>query len=216
MLAACLALLTVGSAQAALTLEVGSANFMSINNETGEHYYGGGSFDPAKLNGNNLPYLYCVDLTLSHAIGTPGTYFATYNTGGTTADNPGLDSLVATRIAWLLTEYATDADVDERALQASIWNQLNNNWTMLDEDGQGDAYDKYVLYKDALANAGITTPNTGLIDNFYWISPTVMDTGAIRQGMVTATPIPGTLMLLGSGLGGLVGIARFRRKRSAN
>ncbi|MBE0602295.1 MAG: PEP-CTERM sorting domain-containing protein [Deltaproteobacteria bacterium] len=215
-LAACLTLLAAGAAQAALysSLEVGPANYMTITTGTSTPTYGGGSFDPAKLDGVTLPYIYCVDIDLDHAIDVPGSYNATYNTAGTTAENSALNSLVATRIAWLLTEFATDIDVNEKALQASIWNQLNSSWSMLDSPEQNQDYLKFNEYTTAVS--GINVADASLIDNFYWLSVTTKDTGAIRQGMVTVTPIPGTLMLLGSGLAGLVGIARFRRKRSAD
>jgi len=210
-LAAILALLAAGAAQAALsTLDVGNYNLIAMSTGT----WGGGSFDPAKLDGVALPYLYCVDLTLAHAVSVPGSYNATFSTAGTTAENQALTPLVATRIAWLLTEYATDSDVSEKALQASIWNQLDIGWKMLDTSSQHQDYLKYVDYTAAVS--GITSSNNDLIDNFYWLSLTTKTTGAIRQGMVTATPIPGTVLLMGSGLAGLVGIARFRRKRSAN
>lgn len=218
-LAACIALLAAGAAQAAI-LTVGADYTETIHMENSARRsfdWGGGSFDVSSLNNVPLPYLYCID-TVNSII--PGrTYDASVTTNGVihsgTVNN-------ADRVAWLLTQYAAGASGDTRkeaALQAAIWHVINPNLVL---DTTGGFFDRGYYRKSSntlawynLYISGIPTSamiDDGILANFFWISPT--DDGKIAQGLIAPVPVPGTILLLGSGLAGLVGIARFRRKRS--
>jgi hypothetical protein len=209
-LAACLALLTAGAAQAA-TLTVGGTYSYPIymldpsNNQLTE---GGGSIDISYLNGTQLNYLYCVDIGTS--VYVPGTYSQTVVT--TNGNVYGSQVSNAIKVAWLLHTYGVSGQGDQaKALQASIWSLTNPGYTM---DPLAQQYSLYSSYLGSIPD----NPNN-YVSNFYWITPGTTDSNGNLvqyQALVAPTPIPGTVLLMGSGLAGLVGVARFRRKRSAD
>ena len=197
-LAACMVFLTAGLAQAA-TVNIGG----SWSN------LGGGSFTGATLNGNSVPWMYCTSYGTTISGNT--NYNATLNTIGEFNNTPITG---AGQVAWLLTNYGsylsnpsninTNNTIDAHALQAAIWTITEgfNPYTSSDPE--------WTLYQTLLtASSGKTAP----VSNFYWITP-YDSAGKALQPLVTPTPIPAAAYLFGSGLAGLVGIARFRRKRS--
>jgi len=222
-LAACLALLAAGAAQAATTTTNSfSVDLLSppagytptiymLNNTSAFTATGGGPMVNSSLYGQPLTYLYCLNPE-RYLYDKDYDYSAISDSGaiyGSALPN-------ANKIAYLLWNYGAKATGDEaRGLQAAIWNLVDSRYT-LDSAPSGALVTDY--YQDFL---GYVTSYSAidLIDNFYWITPgeTVADiTGFAYQAVVAPTPIPGTVMLFGSGLAGLVGIARFRRKRSAD
>jgi len=226
-LAACLALLTAGAAQAAL-LQVGSS-YSGSTTDTIIHMLsptsvatneGGGSIDVSYLDGERLQYLYCVDI--DRDVYVNNSYNTTVvNTGGNIYGSP-LNN--ANQVAWLLTNYGTAGQTAQaQALQAKIWEVVETGWTFnAAAYSAGDAtLNWYNTIDSAFDAALLADPNMGssMVGNFYWITPgrdVAINGLYVFQGLVAPTPIPGTVLLMGSGLAGLVGIARFRRKRSAN
>jgi len=208
-LAACMLFLVGGVAQAAYTtsLHLGAANYTPI---TGQGQRGGGSFDGSTLGGQSLGWIYCVDV--SNPIYGSETYPSNNYTVDVTTDGKihGVDVVNKEKVAYLLEHYAVDAAGNknrESALQAAIWFQVSSGAWSLGSTALQETKDYY----DAIFTAGI---GSGNVSNFSWLSPTDGPLGKQNyQGLVT--PIPGAVWLLGSGLAGLVGIGRFRRKRTA-
>jgi len=205
-----------GVAQAAYTtsLHLGAANWTPM---TGQGQIGGGSFNGSTIpaiGGQSLPWIYCVDI-INPIYGSetyPGPDPISNYTVNVTTDGKihGVDVANKDKVAYLLENYAADAAGNknkESALQAAIWNQVSNGAWSLDSTAQAETKAYY-----ATITAGI---GSGNVSSFLWLSPTDGPLGAQNyQGLVT-TPIPGAVWLLGSGLAGLVGIGRFRRKRTA-
>jgi len=215
-LAACLTLLAAGAAQGATTLNIGGtfSHDIFMTGPGGAVTEGGGSIETSYLNGTMLPYLYCVDIGTT--VYVPGSYAQTVVT--TTGHVYG--SLVnnATQVAWLLHEYGVSGQGDNaKALQASIWSLTNPGYTMNQSLAPAAQYSLYTTYLASIPTTFNDANN--FIDDFFWITPGTLDTNGNLvqyQALVAPTPIPGTVMLMASGLAGLIGIARFRRKRSAN
>ena len=166
---------------------------------------GGGSIDVSYLNGNQLSYLYCVDLF--KRVYVPGDYPSTVvNNAGLIYGSPLAN---ADQVAWLLSHYGTAGQGDAAiALQAAIWTVING-FNVYHLDAAAPQYGLYDSYLTALGN------NTGDVSDFLWITPGTSDVaGALTQyqGLVGITvPEPGVLTLLGLGLVAL-GITRRRSK----
>jgi hypothetical protein len=221
-LAACLMLLAAGAAQAALIItDDFSADITRYSSGISMRYDGddyelsGGPMTTSTLGATALAYLYCLNPTET-------IYNRSYSHTAISTDGVIYGSLLANanKIAYLLTEYGATATGDRaRALQAAIWTLVNPDWT-LDRDESTRAERKY--YSQYLQSVtGYTA--TDLVGNFYWITPGMSEkdiAGMAYQAVIapnpSPAPVPGTLMLLGSGLAGLAGIARFRRNRIAS
>ncbi len=170
---------------------------------------GGGSIQNSTLNGNSLPWVYCVDLFDN--IPVPGTYPSTTVTHdgsmtGLTLDSQGLTGFNngsgtvnnAAQVAYLLQTYAAGAD--QAALQAAIWHEIYGSAVYLDTGKNNSTI--IADYNTYLNGVG-----TGNVGNFSWLSP-----GDGLQGLITQYDVPDggmTLMLLG---GTLVGVGTLRRK----
>jgi len=202
-LAACMVFLTAGMAQAALVNIGGSYSNL-----------GGGSFTGATFNETNsgiagmhsVPWMYCLSYGITISANT--TYNANVNTAGVFA---GTNS---DHIAWLLTNYGsyispsninTNNTTDAHALQAALWNLAFGY----------DASSQLTAAENALYATMVTAASaqSGDVSKFYWITP-LDAAGNALQPLISPVPIPAAAYLFGSGLAGLVGIARFRRKRS--
>ncbi len=214
LLATCLLFLLAAAGQAANTLTVGG-NFsypiyMDLN---GAPYsgndLGGGSIDTSYLNGWELPYLYCVDIDTT--IYVPGSYAAT--DVNVTGDIYGAPLNNAKQVAWLLNQYGTGGQGDAaKALQAAIWHVVDNRYTL---DPTQNSSSVVALYDDYLGH--LPADPGDLVDHFFWITPGTLDSNGdviAYQGVVAPTPIPSAMLLMASGVAGLVGIGRFRRGRS--
>ena len=171
---------------------------------------GGGSFDVSRLNGEDLPWVYCVDLL--HDISPNGSYpYTEVRTDGFVNGAPVSN---AGQVAWLLDTYASTAagnDAMEAALQGLIWKAI-----------YGGAFefigttDDQKHYFDLWRTADVPAGNVG---DYLWLSPEPgcysqaagAPAGCV-QGVVTYSPVPepgSTLLLLGAGL---VGLSAWRRR----
>ncbi len=195
-----------------VTLNIGGTynQGIPIDESTGLTVVGGGSITPSSLIVNgvtvNLPYLYCIGLYTD--IGVPSTYTTTATQSGYVGIGTTATALTpvnnAAQIAWLLTNYASQANAEaalgnfnyEVALQAAIWHEEYG--VSLDSSDTG----AYGIYSADILNVG-----TGDIGNFDWLSP--MSGGNYLQDQVTFVPEPSTLLLLGAGM---VGLAAFRKR----
>jgi hypothetical protein len=205
-LATCMVFLMAGAAQADFLQLGGSYSSIPFSVVNGNMVTeGGGSIDVSYLNGNQLSYLYCVDLFKNVYVNNTYPSTVVNNTGyiyGSLLTNAG-------QVAWLLSNYGTAGQGDAAiALQAAIWNVINGD-NVYRLDNAAPQYNLYNSYLTALGS------NTGNVSDFLWITPGTSDTaGQLTQyqGLVGITvPEPGVLTLLGLGLVAL-GITRRRSK----
>ena len=196
------------SVASADTLVIGTdTNWISFDYTGGLNgTYGGGSFDTATLNGEELPWIYCVDL--NHYIHLGGIY------GNAEVTNDGIvnGSLVtnAGQVAWLLNEYADSSNVNEAALQAAIWETIYGDSFALRSSNSTAMLTAYNGYINALQNAlSAGSVDDSLVGNFAWITPN--PTNDDIQGQITRVPEPSIILLLGVGIGLISLITLFRR-----
>jgi hypothetical protein len=163
---------------------------------------GGGSISPSTLDGRLLDYLYCVDLFNTVYVNT--TY------ANTTVNNAAIihgKSIVnADHVAYLLGKYGIGGQGEQaQALQAAIWHEINGSGVYdLNVSAYASGSSVVKLYNQYITEAA---NNVGNIANFLWINPGTDASGlSIYQGLVTTAPVPepGTMMLLGFGMLGLV------------
>jgi len=202
--AVCMLLLIGEGAQADILDLGGSFSYpiYSIVNG-GATSFGGGSVDPSYLEGNALQYVYCIDI--DHLVYVPGSYEQTAvnnaaNIHGSPVNNAG-------EVAWLLATYgAPGQGYVAQALQAAIWTVING-YDVYHLDTTNSPANVTALYNTMLENV---VGHTGLISDFFWISPGHNDSNVVYQGLVAYSPVPisPTAYLLFTGLVGLYGIPR--------
>ena len=175
---------------------------------------GGGSIDTSYIDGDELAWLYCVDLFTSVSNKTYPTTLVSDSGeiyGGTYSS--------VSDVAWLLDNYATSGQGDSAAaLQAAIWTTVHG--AEYDLDPTSTYFDQYL---DMLAALDATT-ETGTLSDYLWISP---ETGTDASGMTTyaqglvgvkvlssssSVPEPVAMLLFGAGIAGLAAVGRRRRK----
>lgn len=204
------ALLPVASASADSLVLGGTYNVVSYELSGTNYTVGGGSFDVSRLNGEELPWVYCVDLM--HYISPNGSY--PYTEVRTDGFVNGALVNDAGQVAWLLGTYASSAagnNTMEAALQGLIWEAI---------------YGASFTFKPTTAQNAYFAPwsavafQSGNVGDYRWLTPDsrcYSQTGAApagcAQGLVTYKPVPepgSTLLLLGAGL---FGLSAWRRRR---
>lgn len=186
-----------------------SFDYSGTGNYTTEY---GGSIDTSYINGDELAWLYCVDLFTD--VGAQ-----TYPTTLVSDDGEiyGSTYSSASDVAWLLANYATGGQGDTAiALQAAIWTTVHGD--EYDLNPTSTAYDQY---SDMLAALDATT-ETATLSDYLWISPqTGTDANGnatYAQGLVgvkvtsSSVPEPVAMLLFGAGIASLAAVGRGRRK----
>jgi hypothetical protein len=187
----------------------------------------GGNFSSSTLNGQSLPFVYCVDLYHTIALHT------TYNPTGVTQDgtlftrtddNTPTVSYGATtggRVVSLLQAYAYNSpDEDHQAaLQASIWSVLYGSSFSLIGTSR-DWASVQSIYNSIVASYAYN--HAAPLTNSYWLSPYTSGSGGTyvpHQGEVTltvASPEPASVTTLGVGLCSVGLVAWMRRRKRSN
>jgi len=134
--------------------------------------------------------------------------------------------------AWLTAQMPSDPASDPNAavaIQTAIWSLVDNGPT-------NPSSLQYASTNNYWNNGQVSTiVNSGAGSTGYWISRaqseyalvdaafydnfnvlTGVGAGAATQEMLYATPEPGTLVLFGSGLIGIVGFVRIRRRKNSS
>ncbi len=178
---------------------------------------GGGPIGPSSLGGNNLSYVYCIDIP--DEVNVPATYSNTTVTSNGTAvygsANPfsNGNNLVsvpnAGAISWLLGQYALGATTttEQDALQAALWVEIYDDGTYSSSGAftvpAGDVYNQMLTY---LTNVG-TAPTSDV----FWLSPAGSG-NTPDQALVAGTPEPSTFLIAGLSGAGFVFYGLRRRK----
>ena len=203
---AVIALLPVAQASAASLVLGSMSNDVSYRLYGYNHWdVGAGSFDVSKLNGTDLPWVYCVDL--SHYISLNTTYSNALVRNDGVVNGSAVNN--AANVAWLLDTYAAGAAGNagkEAGLQLLIWKAIyGSNFTALSSNSW------YTTWSG-------TPFGTGDVSKYSWLTP---DSRCLnnscyapdcKQGLVTYQSVPdggATALLLGAALAGL---AAFRRR----
>jgi hypothetical protein len=198
----------------------------------------GGSIDGSLLNGQQLPYVYCVDIpdTVVEGADYPQTIvtnngYVNYDGTGEAAQTSPLPN--AGEVAWLLDTYGTAGQGPAAmALQAAIWTAIYSDTSNTYTNGESFVLDpdssvnSQTLINDYNADiAGLTTEignaggaaalnnNAQLLATVRWISP---NDGSITvyQGLVTAAPEPTAIFLLCIFMS-ILGLAGLATRKSA-
>jgi hypothetical protein len=188
---------------------------------------GGGSITTSYLNGVQLPWVYCVDITDN--VGVPANYNNTTVTANGTvtvsSNNPGgggsagingyvvgNSTAVAGKIAWILDNYANAAIGNpgaEEAVQSAIWRVIYGTAFTVQDSGVNTAMN------NILTALGI---NTAALNSVFWLSPDGNGlNGAagpgLEQALVTAAvPEPSTFAIAALGGAGFIFYGLRRRK----
>ncbi len=156
---------------------------------------GAGSIGPSSLDGNPLPYLYCVDIATN--INVPGTFPTTDVTsdGKIRGTYVGGSAAVAGQVAWLLNTYgptATTAD-QQGGLQAAIWKtEYGALFTLTASNSAATLAE----YNNAITSLG---SNSDPLNSVLWISPfndparTSPAQGLVTTAAVASVPEPTTV-----------------------
>jgi hypothetical protein len=197
---------------------------------------GGGSINVSVLNGNNLPWLYCIDIpdnispnaTYNNTLVTT-TGQAIYGAQNPWPGVPGLtfaggdSGTIASEIAWVLANNAIagNTPAQQEAIQAAIWSLIYGQASSPSANGY---YITDPGVRAAVFGSGgilASGPGTSSPSGFLWLSPgkTTDPPGTIYQALVTVgistrsiTPEPSSFAIAGLGALAFLGYGLRRRK----
>ncbi len=220
-----LGLACAGTAEAGSILKISGYNAadpVSFSYDSGKTFasYGSGSVTPATLNGQALPFMYCVQYLVDVAV--PGTYNTVVTQDGTIN---GTMLTNAAEVSWLVTNLAPTAiTADQQAgLQAAIWYEVSGGGVGGFRIGKNSGNINADYLAD-LAKLGISSPDTSNgytstlaapISNLLYLTPFNAN-GTAAQGQVTLAPEPSTVVMAGTALIVVAfGQWRWRRAKAA-
>lgn len=184
----------------------------------------GGNIVTSTLNGQNVPYLYCVQYHID--VYVPGIYDQTDvnvlgNIDGVPLKNAGEVAYLMTHDAPLATTHDLQA-----GLQAAIWYEVTGggHGGFVLGDSSKNSAGLIAAFQNDLAGLGIGlgaiatsdgTGNTVALNNLLYLTPTD-DNGRQYQGLVAlAAPEPSTVVMAATGCIALAGYSRRRRTKAA-
>ncbi len=187
------ALVATGAAFADNLQLGGSYNTFTIDENGAQVSVGGGPVMPSTLNGQALPFVYCVGLFTD--VYVPADYPNTIVTQNGIADGAAIHN--AGEIAWLVDNFAVAAEgstTAQEALQAAIWTVEYNTagpHTPVTGDSSQGYYAQYQADMTALGT------NTAPVSTLDWFTPKDATTNTY-QALISAVPEPTSIFLLGT------------------
>lgn len=168
----------------------------------------GGDFQNSTLNGNSLPWVYCVDVP--HHISPPADF------PNTTVTKDGVVNGVAVNkaeeIAYVLINHGANLS-EQGAVQAAVWNlEYGGTIISISKDGTVATAQSYVTAALAYVAGG----GTSLVPRLLWLTPDGNPASPEFnkiQGLVTMVPEPSSMAIAGLGCLGILYYARKRRSR---
>ena len=170
-----------------------------------------------QINGPGAPVIdiYCVDYLHWATVGSTWNVNITNLASGNLSATRGGNAALAQyqQMAWLTTQYNGNDD-QTRAIQTAIWNIMTSSAPEVDI--AGTMYD--TSYWMAQAASRYDDYDASFYAQFAVLTPANfanLTNGGPQEYLtrVTAVPEPGTYLLMASGLLGVAGVARVRRRR---
>lgn len=186
----------------------------SVINTRATGGYGANSFYvgpyTGTMDGTSL-FLYCVDFAHEIKVGDSWNANVTTLSGPLDGRTRFSDATLYKQAAWLTTQYAGHAGSTED-IQDAIWYLFNPTLWSASSPGAFTAANDWVIQaKDAKNYASLN------FDYFKVVTDNTPSpiTGEKQEFLVQVTPEPASLVLMATGLLGIVGVARRRRGSAA-